>query len=169
MTTTTRTPIADLSAAQIIKLTLDGHLVLKDGAPAYSDKAEKAAARDAAKARRQAVLDEVTAFFGSVRGQTVKFYSIKPTSGSFAAKALAINQFVEASREDILWSLKELEKKGLARQVGIKSETNDDGDKYPVVVDVSQVNNFQRRWVHSVEPARAQDEDAQDEDAPAAE
>jgi hypothetical protein len=59
MTTTTRTPIADLSAAQIIKLTLDGHLVLKDGAPAYSDKAEKAAARNAAKARHH-----VKIFFG---------------------------------------------------------------------------------------------------------
>ena len=58
MTTTTRTPIADLSAAQIIKLTLDGHLILKDGAPAYSDKADKAAARNATKARRQAVLND---------------------------------------------------------------------------------------------------------------
>jgi hypothetical protein len=169
MTTTNRTPISKLKTAEIIALTLAGHLVLKDGKAAYSDKADRAAAREATKARRQDVLDQVTAFFGTVRGQSTKFYSIKPTGGSFAAKALAINQFVEASREDILWSLKQLEKEGLARQVGIKSETNEDGDKYPVVVDPTAVNNFQRRWIHSVEPARAQDEDAQDEDTPAAE
>ena len=80
----------------------------------------------------------------------------------FAACARAINANVEASREDILWSLKQLEKKGLARQVGIKAEivADDRGIdiKRPKVVDVSEVNNFQRRWVHTIEAAPAQDD-----------
>jgi hypothetical protein len=83
----------------------------------------------------------------------------------FAACARAINANVEASREDILWSLKQLEKQGLARQVGIKAEivSNELGIdiKRPKVVDVSEVNNFQRRWVHSIEAVPAQDDSAE--------
>lgn len=83
----------------------------------------------------------------------------------FAACAVAINQNVEASREDILWSLKQLEKKGLAKQVGIKGKVvgEDRGieKKVMVIVPVSEVNNFQRRWVHSIEAAPAQDDSAE--------
>ena len=87
----------------------------------------------------------------------------------FAACAIAINQNVEASREDILWSLKQLEKQGLARQVGIKGKVvgEDRGieKKVMVIVPVSEVNNFQRRWVHSIEAAPAEDAPAQDDSA----
>ena len=76
---------------------------------------------------------------------------------------------VDASREDILWSLKQLEKKGLAKQVGIKGKVvgEDRGieKKVMVIVPVSEVNNFQRRWVHSIEAAKA--EEAPAIDAPA--
>jgi hypothetical protein len=62
-----------------------------------------------------------------------------------------------------------LEKKGLARQVGIKGKVvgEDRGieKKVMVIVPVSEVNNFQRRWVHSIEAAPA--EDAGGEDTPA--
>ena len=68
---------------------------------------------------------------------------------------------VEATREDILWSLKQLEKKGLAKQVGITSKIEND-KKFMVVVPVAEVNNFQRRWVHSIEAAPAEDAPAQD-------
>ena len=73
----------------------------------------------------------------------------------FAACATAINMHVEATREDILWSLKQLEKQGLARQVGITSR-EEDGKKFMAVVPVEEVNNFQRRWVHSIEAAQAE-------------
>jgi len=169
MTNPTQTPISELTLAQVISLTQAGLIGLKDGSPVYTSKADKAAKAGATKARRQGVLSEVTEFFASPIGQSTKFFSIKPTSGMFAACARAINANVEASREDILWSLKQLEKQGLARQVGIKAEiiANDRGVdiKRPKVVDVSEVNNFQRRWVHSIEAAPAQDESAQDDSA----
>jgi len=165
MTNPTQTPISELTLAQVISLTQAGLIGLKDGSPVYTSKADKAAKAGATKARRQGVLSEVTEFFASPIGQSTKFFSIKPTSGMFAACARAINANVEASREDILWSLKQLEKQGLARQVGIKAEiiANDRGVdiKRPKVVDVSEVNNFQRRWVHSIEAAPAQDESAE--------
>ena len=169
MATTTKTPITDLTLAQVISLTQAGLIGLKDGEPVYTEKADRAAKAGATKARRQAVLAEVTEFFASPRGQRAKFFSVKPTSGMFAACAVAINQNVEASREDILWSLKQLEKQGLARQVGIKGEVvaNDRGIdiKRMIVVPVSEVNNFQRRWVHSIEAAPAEDAPAQDDSA----
>ena len=160
MTNTTQTPISELTLAQVISLTQAGLIGLQDGVPVYTDKAEKAAADGATKSRRQAVLSDVTAFFASSQGQKAKFFSVKPTSGMFAACATAINMHVEASREDILWSLKQLEKQGLARQVGIKGEVvaNDRGldIKRMIVVPVEEVNNFQRRWVHSIEAAQAE-------------
>jgi len=169
MTNPTQTPISELTLAQVISLTQAGLIGLKDGSPVYTSKADKAAKAGATKARRQGVLSEVTEFFASPIGQSTKFFSIKPTSGMFAACARAINANVEASREDILWSLKQLEKQGLARQVGIKAEiiANDRGVdiKRPKVVDVSEVNNFQRRWVHSIEAAPAEDAPAQDDSA----
>ena len=169
MTNPTQTPISELTLAQVISLTQAGLIGLKDGSPVYTSKADKAAKAGATKARRQGVLSEVTEFFASPIGQSTKFFSIKPTSGMFAACARAINANVEASREDILWSLKQLEKQGLARQVGIKAEiiANDRGVdiKRPKVVDVAEVNNFQRRWVHSIEAAPAEDAPAQDESA----
>ena len=169
MTNPTQTPISELTLAQVISLTQAGLICLKDGSPVYTSKADKAAKAGATKARRQGVLSEVTEFFASPIGQSTKFFSIKPTSGMFAACARAINANVEASREDILWSLKQLEKQGLARQVGIKAEiiANDRGVdiKRPKVVDVSEVNNFQRRWVHSIEAAPAEDAPAQDDSA----
>ena len=165
MTTTTKTPITDLTLAEVITLTQAGLIGLKNGSPVYTEKADRAAKAGATKARRQAVLAEVTEFFASPRGQNAKFFSVKPTSGMFAACAVAINQNVEASREDILWSLKQLEKKGLARQVGIKGKVvgEDRGieKKVMVIVPVSEVNNFQRRWVHSIEAAPAQDDSAE--------
>ena len=164
MTNPTQTPIADLSLAQVISLTQAGLISLKDGAPVYTGKADRAAKAGATKARRQGVLAEVTEFFASPQGQNAKFFSVKPTSGMFAACALAINTKVEASREDILWSLKQLEKSGLARQVGIKSK-EEDGKKFMVVVPVAEVNNFQRRWVHTIEAAPAEDAPAQDDSA----
>ena len=164
MTNPTQTPISELTLAQVISLTQAGLIGLKDGSPVYTQKADKAAKAGATKARRQGVLAEVTEFFASPVGQSTKFFSIKPTSGMFAACARAINANVEASREDILWSLKQLEKQGLARQVGIKAEiiANDRGVdiKRPKVVDVSEVNNFQRRWVHTIEAAPAEDDSA---------
>ena len=64
---------------------------------------------------------------------------------------------------------KQLEKKGLAKQVGIRGEIvgEDRGlpKKVMVVVPVSEVNNFQRRWVHSIEAAPAEDAPAQDDSA----
>jgi hypothetical protein len=161
MDTNPKTPIADLTLAQVISLTQAGLIGLKDGAPVYTDKADRAAKAGATKARRQAVLAEVTEFFASPAGQRAKFFSVKPTSGMFAACALAINTRVKASREDILWSLKQLEKKGLAKQVGIKGKVVGDDrgieKKVMVIVPVSEVNNFQRRWVHSIEAAPAED------------
>ena len=161
MATTTKTPITDLTLAEVISLTQAGLIGLQDGVPVYTDKADRAAKAGATKARRQAVLAEVTEFFASPQGQKAKFFSVKPTSGMFAACAVAINQNVEASREDILWSLKQLEKKGLARQVGIKGKVvgEDRGieKKVMVIVPVSEVNNFQRRWVHTIEAAPAED------------
>ena len=169
MDTTTKTPIADLTLSQVISLTQAGLIGLKDGEAVYTEKADRAAKAGATKARRQAVLAEVTEFFASPRGQRAKFFSVKPTSGMFAACAVAINQNVEASREDILWSLKQLEKKGLARQVGIKGKVVGDDrgieKKVMVIVPVSEVNNFQRRWVHSIEAAPAEDAPAQDDSA----
>ena len=164
MATTTKTPITDLTLAEVISLTQAGLIGLKDGAPAYTDKADRAAKAGATKARRQGVLAEVTEFFASPQGQKAKFFSVKPTSGMFAACATAINMHVEASREDILWSLKQLEKKGLAKQVGITSKIEND-KKFMVVVPVAEVNNFQRRWVHSIEAAPAEDAPAQDDSA----
>ena len=164
MATTTKTPITDLTLAEVISLTQAGLIGLKDGAPAYTDKADRAAKAGATKARRQAVLANVTEFFASPQGQKAKFFSVKPTSGMFAACATAINMHVEASREDILWSLKQLEKKGLAKQVGITSKIEND-KKFMVVVPVAEVNNFQRRWVHSIEAAPAEDAPAQDDSA----
>ena len=165
MATTTKTPITDLTLAEVISLTQAGLIGLKDGAPVYTEKADRAAKAGATKARRQAVLADVTEFFASPRGQKAKFFSVKPTSGMFAACAVAINQNVEASREDILWSLKQLEKKGLAKQVGIKGKVVGDDrgieKKVMVIVPVSEVNNFQRRWVHSIEAAPAQDSSAE--------
>ena len=165
MTNPSQTPISELTLAQVISLTQAGLIGLKDGSPVYTDKADRAAKAGATKARRQGVLSEVTEFFASPQGQNAKFFSVKPTSGMFAACALAINTKVEASREDILWSLKQLEKQGLARQVGIKAEivSNELGIdiKRPKVVDVSEVNNFQRRWVHSIEAVPAQDDSAE--------
>ena len=165
MATTTKTPIADLTLAQVISLTQAGLIGLKDGAPVYTEKADRAAKAGATKARRQGVLAEVTAFFASPAGQKPKFFSVKPTSGMFAACALAINTKVQASREDILWALKQLEKQGLAKQVGIKGKIvgEDRGipKKVMVIVPVSEVNNFQRRWVHSIEAAPAQDDSAE--------
>ncbi len=160
MTNPTQTPISELTLAQVISLTQAGLIGLKDGSPVYTSKADKAAKAGATKARRQGVLSEVTEFFASPQGQNAKFFSVKPTSGMFAACALAINTKVEASREDILWSLKQLEKSGLARQVGIKSK-EEDGKKFMVVVPVAEVNNFQRRWVHSIEAVPAQDDSAE--------
>ena len=160
MTNPTQTPISELTLAQVISLTQAGLIGLKDGSPVYTDKADRAAKAGATKARRQGVLSEVTEFFASPQGQNAKFFSVKPTSGMFAACALAINTKVEASREDILWSLKQLEKSGLARQVGIKSK-EEDGKKFMVVVPVAEVNNFQRRWVHSIEAVPAQDDSAE--------
>ena len=169
MATTTKTPITDLTLAQVISLTQAGLIGLKDGAPVYTDKADRAAKAGATKARRQGVLAEVTEFFASPQGQKAKFFSVKPTSGMFAACAVAINQNVEASREDILWSLKQLEKKGLAKQVGIKGKVVGDDrgieKKVMVIVPVAEVNNFQRRWVHSIEAAPAEDAPAQDDSA----
>ena len=169
MTNNTQTPISELTLAQVISLTQAGLIGLKDGAPVYTDKADRAAKAGATKARRQAVLAEVTEFFASPAGQSPRFFSVKPTSGMFAACAVAINQNVEASREDILWSLKQLEKKGLARQVGIKGEVVADDRgidiKRMIVVPVSEVNNFQRRWVHSIEAVPAEDASAQDDSA----
>ena len=161
MSTTTKTPISELSIAQVIALTQEGHIGLDaSGTPVYTDKADKAAALSATRARKQAVLSEVTEFFASPQGQKAKFFSIKPTSGMFAACATAINMHVNASREDIHWSLKQLEKQGLARQVGIRGEIvgEDRGlpKKVMVVVPVSEVNNFQRRWVHSIEAVPAE-------------
>ena len=164
MTNPTQTPISELTLAQVISLTQAGLIGLKDGAPVYTGKADRAAKAGATKARRQGVLAEVTEFFASPQGQNAKFFSVKPTSGMFAACALAINTKVEASREDILWSLKQLEKQGLASQVGIKSK-EEDGKKFMAVVPVSEVNNFQRRWVHSIEAAPAEDAPAQDDSA----
>ena len=164
MTNPSQTPISELTLAQVISLTQAGLIGLKDGAPVYTDKADRAAKAGATKARRQGVLAEVTEFFASPQGQNAKFFSVKPTSGMFAACALAINTKVQASREDILWSLKQLEKSGLARQVGIKSK-EEDGKKFMVVVPVAEVNNFQRRWVHTIEAAPAEDAPAQDDSA----
>ena len=164
MTNPTQTPISELTLAQVISLTQAGLIGLKDGAPVYTGKADRAAKAGATKARRQGVLAEVTEFFASPQGQNAKFFSVKPTSGMFAACALAINTKVQASREDILWSLKQLEKTGLARQVGIKSK-EEDGKKFMVVVPVAEVNNFQRRWVHTIEAAPAEDAAAQDDSA----
>ena len=164
MTNPTQTPISELTLAQVISLTQAGLIGLKDGAPVYTDKADRAAKAGATKARRQGVLAEVTEFFASPQGQKAKFFSVKPTSGMFAACATAINMHVEASREDILWSLKQLEKKGLAKQVGITSKIEND-KKFMVVVPVAEVNNFQRRWVHSIEAAPAEDAPAQDNSA----
>ena len=165
MTTTTQTPISELTLAQVISLTQAGLIGLKDGEPVYTDKADRAAKAGATKARRQAVLSEVTEFFASPRGQKAKFFSVKPTSGMFAACAIAINQHVDATREDILWSLKQLEKKGLAKQVGIKGKIVGEDRGLPkkemVIVPVSEVNNFQRRWVHSIEATPAQDVSAE--------
>ena len=160
MTNPSQTPISELTLAQVISLTQAGLIGLKDGAPVYTDKADRAAKAGATKARRQGVLSEVTEFFASPQGQNAKFFSVKPTSGMFAACALAINTKVQASREDILWSLKQLEKSGLASQVGIKSK-EEDGKKFMVVVPVAEVNNFQRRWVHTIEAAPAQDDSAE--------
>ena len=169
MTNQSQTPISELTLAQVISLTQAGLIGLKDGAPVYTDKADRAAKAGATKARRQGVLAEVTAFFASPAGQKPKFFSVKPTSGMFAACALAINTKVQASREDILWSLKQLEKQGLAKQVGIKGKIvgEDRGipKKVMVIVPVSEVNNFQRRWVHSIEAAPAADAPAQDDSA----
>ena len=164
MTNPSQTPISELTLAQVISLTQAGLIGLKDGAPVYTDKADRAAKAGATKARRQGVLAEVTEFFASPQGQNAKFFSVKPTSGMFAACALAINTQVQASREDILWSLKQLEKQGLASQVGIKSK-EEDGKKFMAVVPVSEVNNFQRRWVHTIEAAPAEDAAAQDDSA----
>ena len=164
MTNPSQTPISELTLAQVISLTQAGLIGLKDGAPVYTQKADRAAKAGATKARRQGVLAEVTEFFASPQGQNAKFFSVKPTSGMFAACALAINTKVQASREDILWSLKQLEKTGLARQVGIKSK-EEDGKKFMVVVPVAEVNNFQRRWVHTIEAAPAEDAPAQDDSA----
>ena len=164
MTNPSQTPISELTLAQVISLTQAGLIGLKDGSPVYTQKADKAAKAGATKARRQGVLAEVTEFFASPQGQNAKFFSVKTTSGMFAACALAINTKVQASREDILWSLKQLEKTGLARQVGIKSK-EEDGKKFMVVVPVAEVNNFQRRWVHTVEAAPAEDAPAQDDSA----
>ena len=160
MATTTKTPITDLTLAEVISLTQAGLIGLKDGAPVYTEKADRAAKAGATKARRQGVLAEVTEFFSSPQGQKAKFFSVKPTSGMFAACATAINMHVEASREDILWSLKQLEKKGLAKQVGITSKIEND-KKFMVVVPVAEVNNFQRRWVHTIEAAPAEDAPAE--------
>ena len=110
MTNPSQTPISELTLAQVISLTQAGLIGLKDGSPVYTQKADRAAKAGATKARRQGVLAEVTEFFASPQGQNAKFFSVKPTSGMFAACALAINTKVEASREDILWSLKQLEK-----------------------------------------------------------
>jgi len=169
MTNPTQTPISELTLAQVISLTQAGLIGLKDGSPVYTSKADKADKAAANKARRQGVLSEVTEFFASPVGQSTKFFSIKPTSGMFAACARAINANVEASREDILWSLKQLEKQGLARQVGIKAKVISDDQrgayKVPVVVDVSEVNNFQRRWVHTIEASPAEDAPVQDDSA----
>ena len=160
MTNPSQTPISELTLAQVISLTQAGLIGLKDGSPVYTSKADKAAKAGATKARRQGVLSEVTEFFASPQGQNAKFFSVKPTSGMFAACALAINTKVQASREDILWSLKQLEKQGLASQVGIKSK-EEDGKKFMVVVPVAEVNNFQRRWIHTIEAAPAQDDSAE--------
>ena len=169
MATSTKTPISELTLAEVITLTQAGLIGLKDGAPVYTEKADRAAKAGATKARRQAVLSEVTEFFASPRGQKAKFFSVKPTSGMFAACAVAINQHVEATREDILWSLKQLEKQGLAKQVGIKGKIvgEDRGlpKKVMVIVPVAEVNNFQRRWVHSIEAAQAEDAPAGDDSA----
>ena len=169
MTNQSQTPISELTLAQVISLTQAGLIGLKDGSPVYTSKADKAAKAGATKARRQGVLSEVTEFFASPVGQSTKFFSIKPTSGMFAACARAINASVEASREDILWSLKQLEKQGLARQVGIKGEVVADDRgidiKRMIVVPVSEVNNFQRRWVHTIEASPAEDAPAQDDSA----
>ena len=164
MTNPSQTPISELTLAQVISLTQAGLIGLKDGAPVYTGKADRAAKAGATKARRQGVLAEVTEFFASPQGQNAKFFSVKPTSGMFAACALAINTKVQASREDILWSLKQLEKSGLASQVGIKSK-EEDGKKFMVVVPVAEVNNFQRRWFHTIEAAPAEDAPAQDDSA----
>ena len=159
----TPSQIAKLSTAQVVSLTLKGHLAVSDGEVVFTDKAARAADRDAAKARRATVLSELTEFFASPAGQKPQFFSIKPTSGSFAAAAAPINTHVEASREDILWSLKQLEKSGLAEQVGVKAEEAEIEGKtirVPVIVDPSEVNNFQRRWVHTVPAAEVEDETA---------
>lgn len=169
MTNNTQTPISELTLAQVISLTQAGLIGLQDGVPVYTEKADRAAKAGATKARRQDVLSEVTEFFASPQGQKAKFFSVKPTSGMFAACAVAINQHVDATREDILWSLKQLEKKGLAKQVGIKGKIvgEDRGlpKKVMVIVPVAEVNNFQRRWVHSIEAAPAEDAPAGDDSA----
>ena len=159
----TNEQILALSTAEVVNLTLQGHLAIKDGAVVFTDKAARAAERGAVKARRQGVLEDLTEFFASPKGQSFKFFSIKPTSGSFAAAAAPINRFVEASRVDILWSLKQLEKKGLARQIGVRAVEDEDGNKFPQIVDASLVNNFQRRWAHNVPAAEVEAEDEQSE------
>jgi len=168
MTNPTQTPISELTLAQVISLTQDGHIGLKDGSPVYTSKADKAAKAAEKKARRQGVLAEVTEYFASPAGQSPRCFSIKPTTGMFAACATPINTKVEASREDILWSLKQLEKNGLARQIGIKGEVVADDQgidiKRMIIVELitgKEVNNFQRRWVHTIEAAPAQDDSAE--------
>ena len=104
MTNPTQTPISELTLAQVISLTQAGLIGLKDGAPVYTGKADRAAKAGATKARRQGVLSEVTEFFASPIGQSTKFFSIKPTSGMFAACARAINANVEASREAVSYT-----------------------------------------------------------------
>jgi hypothetical protein len=162
----TPSQISKLSTTQLVSLTLKGHLGISDstGEVVFTDKAARAADRSVIKARRANVLSELTEFFTSPAGQAASFFSIKPTSGSFAAASFAINSAVEASREDILWSLKQLEKSGLAEQVGVKAtEVEVDGKtiRVPAIVDASEVNNFQRRWVHTVPAAEVEDETAE--------
>ena len=157
----TPSQISKLSTARVVELTLKGHLAISAGEVVFTDKAARAADRAADKARRANVLSELTEFFASPAGQKPQFFSIKPTSGSFAAAAAPINRSVSASREDILWSLKQLEKVGLAEQVGVKAEEVEAEGKtirVPVIVDASEVNNFQRRWVHTVAAAEVEDE-----------
>jgi len=136
----TTTPISKLTRGQLVALAASGHLSLVNGKITRTEKASRAGARSATRERREAVLSDVTDFFGTVRGQASRFWSVKPTSGN-SASAPGIISFVSASREDILWSLKRLETDGLARQIGVLRGQ---------IVEASAVNNFQRRWVHSV-------------------
>jgi hypothetical protein len=138
--------ISTFSNAQLLEeLISRGVLTAGQGSSAIK-RADRASERAQAAAHRQGVLELVSNFLNSDEGKAQNFWSIKPTSGSVASSQ-GIIQHVDASREDILWSLKKLEKEGKARQVGVIKKSNDEGESWVELVEPGQVNNFQRRWV----------------------